>query len=46
VAPRLHHIDEQLRDQFGAGYRLHSDAVPGIGTTITLRVPASYLTAE
>jgi two-component system LytT family sensor kinase len=33
-------IDEQLRDRFGARYRLISHFVPGTGTTITLRVPA------
>lgn len=46
VAASLRAIDDQLRDRFGARYRLLSDAAPGIGTTITLRVPASHLAAE
>jgi DNA ligase D-like protein (predicted ligase) len=39
VTAALRRIDDQLRDRFGARYRLITDLVPGTGTTITLRVP-------
>lgn len=39
VVASLRTIDDQLRDRFGARYRVISDLVPGTGTTITLRVP-------
>jgi two-component system LytT family sensor kinase len=41
VVASLRTIDGQLRDRFGERYRLVSDLVPGIGTTITLRVPTA-----
>jgi two-component system LytT family sensor kinase len=40
-AATLRTVDEKLRDRFGAQYRLLSDIAPGVGTTITLRVPAT-----
>ncbi|HXT44662.1 MAG TPA: non-homologous end-joining DNA ligase [Pseudonocardiaceae bacterium] len=46
VAARLRTIDDQLRDRFGQRYRVLSDAAPGVGTTITLRVPVSHLAGE
>ncbi len=39
VVASLRTIDDQLRDRFGARYRVISDVIPGTGTTITLRVP-------
>jgi two-component system LytT family sensor kinase len=46
VAASLRTIDDKLQDRFGAHYRLLPDATPGIGTTITMRVPASHLSGE
>jgi DNA ligase D-like protein (predicted ligase) len=40
-AATLRTIDEKLQDRFGAQYRLLPDIAPGVGTTITLRVPAA-----
>ncbi len=40
VTASFHAIDDQLRDRFGAGYRLIPDLIPNTGTTVTLRVPA------
>ncbi|HKS51330.1 MAG TPA: non-homologous end-joining DNA ligase [Pseudonocardiaceae bacterium] len=41
VADNLRAMDEYLRDRFGSTYRVRSDAVPGTGTTIMLRVPVA-----
>jgi hypothetical protein len=48
VAAGLRTIDDQLLDRFGEHYRLLSDVVPGVGSTITLRVPVapSHRTGE
>ncbi|MBV9012455.1 MAG: histidine kinase [Pseudonocardiales bacterium] len=37
----LRTIDNQLREMFGERYGLVADVIPGTGTTISLRVPAS-----
>ena len=41
VAGTLRTINDQLRERFGARYGVFSDVVPGVGTAITLRVPAT-----
>ncbi|HEY9303582.1 MAG TPA: ATP-binding protein, partial [Mycobacterium sp.] len=41
VAATLRTINGQLRERFGARYGVLSDVVPGVGTAITLRVPAT-----
>lgn len=40
MAASLRTIEGQLRDRFGGRYGVQPNPVPGVGTTITLRVPA------
>lgn len=48
VAATLRTIDDQLRERFGPRYRVVCDIAAGVGTTITLCVPAapSHRTSE